>query len=478
PDKACHGESCPLARGFYDRLPAARSAALGHGVGQRAMDRPALRTLALEHGVCPYYLGQELVRWADVVVGDYNYYFDASALLHGLTAANEWRVAVLADEAHNLVERARGMYSALLDPQDLRAVRRTAPAGLKKPLDKLHRCWNGIQAGQQEPYATREAIPPKFMLALQQASAAIADHLADALEPADGPLQQFHFSLLGFTRLAESFGDHSLFDVSLQPRGPGRKPDAVLCIRNLIPAPFLAPRFAAAHSVALFSATLSPRHFYRDMLGLPENTAWIDVASPFAQKQLAVQLVRNISTRFTDRQGSAMPIARLIGAQFAQQPGNYLAFFSSFDYLQMVLSAFTALHPEVPVWQQSRRMPEAQRSAFLERFVPAGAGVGFAVLGGSFAEGIDLPGDRLVGAFIATLGLPQVNSVNEQMKQRMEAAFGAGYDYTYLFPGLQKVVQAAGRVIRTEEDRGMVMLIDDRFGRPAVRSLLPAWWGL
>jgi len=144
----------------------------------------------------------------------------------------------------------------------------------------------------------------------------------------------------------------------------------------------------------------------------------------------------------------------------------------------MVLAAFTAQHPEVPVWEQARRMPEADRSAFLARFEPGGAGVGFAVLGGSFAEGIDLPGDRLVGAFIATLGLPQVNPVNEQMKQRMEAAFGAGYDYTYLFPGLQKVVQAAGRVIRTQEDRGMVMLIDDRFGRPAVRNLLPAWWGL
>jgi DNA excision repair protein ERCC-2 len=130
----------------------------------------------------------------------------------------------------------------------------------------------------------------------------------------------------------------------------------------------------------------------------------------------------------------------------------------------------------VPVWEQERRMDEGARTAFLDRFAPGGRGVGFAVLGGSFAEGIDLPGDRLVGAFIATLGLPQVNPVNEQMKARLGQAFGSGYDYAYLYPGIQKVVQAAGRVIRTRDDKGVVYLIDDRFSRPAVRGLLPAWW--
>lgn len=123
-------------------------------------------------------------------------------------------------------------------------------------------------------------------------------------------------------------------------------------------------------------------------------------------------------------------------------------------------------------------MDEARRDAFLQRFVPGGAGVGFAVLGGSFGEGIDLRGDRLVGAFVATLGLPQVNARNEQLRACLQRVFGAGYDYTYLYPGIQKVVQAAGRVVRTQEDRGIVYLIDDRFDRPGVRQLLPAWWEL
>ena len=121
-------------------------------------------------------------------------------------------------------------------------------------------------------------------------------------------------------------------------------------------------------------------------------------------------------------------------------------------------------------------MSEAERQGFIDRFAPGGAGIGFAVLGGAFGEGVDLPGNRLIGAFVATLGLPQVNPVNEQLRERMQTLFGAGYDYTYLYPGIQKVVQAAGRVIRTEQDRGTVYLIDDRFGQPAVRELLPRWW--
>jgi len=162
--------------------------------------------------------------------------------------------------------------------------------------------------------------------------------------------------------------------------------------------------------------------------------------------------------------------------QFDERPGNYLAFFSSYDYLQQVAERFVLRHPGLPSWRQSRRMREAEQRQFLERFTETGQGIGFAVLGGAFAEGIDLPGRRLVGAFLSTLGLPQVNPVNEQIRQRMEALFGAGHDYTYLYPGLQKVVQAAGRVIRTPSDRGVVHLIDDRFGSGKVRGLLPAWW--
>ena len=171
-------------------------------------------------------------------------------------------------------------------------------------------------------------------------------------------------------------------------------------------------------------------------------------------------------------------IAHLMAEQFARLPGNYLCFASSFDYLQRIAAQLQQAHPEVPQWQQTAGMDDAARQAFLDRFQEGGQGIGFAVLGGAFSEGVDLPGHRLIGAFIATLGLPQVNPVNEEMRRAMDRHFGAGkgYDYTYLFPGLRKVVQAAGRVIRTEQDQGVVFLIDDRYRLAAVRALLPAWW--
>jgi len=480
PDKSCHGDSCPLARGFYDRLPEARAAAAG-AVGP--WNQAAVRGFALAHGICPYYLAQELTRWCDVAVGDYNHYFDLNAMLHGLAQANQWRVGVLVDEAHNLLERARRMYTAALDQSRLDQVRRSAPAALRKPLDGLHRSWNAMNRellGPQAPaYQVGAAVPESFRAALQRCLAALSDHDAEVAMRDQPELLGFFFDALRFSRLVDRFDEHSLFDLSAcigRTGSRARTPPTVACVRNVIPAPFLTPRLAAAHSVTLFSATLKPWRFYGDTLGLPADTAFIDVASPFGGGQLSVRIARHISTRYRDRAASLQGIVQLMAQQWHERPGNYLAFFSSHEYLGQVAQAFAERHGEIPQWRQSPRMEEGEQARFIERFAPGGRGIGFAVLGGSFSEGIDLPGDRLIGAFIATLGLPQVNAVNEQFKQRIGKMLGQGEAYTYLYPGLQKVVQAAGRVIRTTTDEGVVVLIDDRFRRAEVRRLLPAWW--
>lgn len=472
PENACNGDSCPLAKGFYDRLPAARQAA----VAQSPLDQQTLRNVALDHQVCPYYLSQEMARWADLVIADYNYYFDFTALLYGLAQANQWRVATLVDEAHNLVERARQMYSASLDQQTLNSVRQNAPAALDKPFKRLNREWNSLHKEQTGPYQVHPQLPAKWLSALSGCITAIGDYLNDHPQGLTGNLQAFYFEALQFNRVAELFDQHFLFDVSV--RDAGRRRVSQLNLRNIVPAGFIGPRLASAQSNVLFSATLSPRPYYANLLGLPADTVWIDVESPFSAQQLKVQVVSQISTRYVHREASLAPIVELIAAQFTQRPGNYLAFFSSFDYLQQVAELLAERHPQVPQWLQSRRMDEAARQGFLDQFTLASQGVGFAVLGGAFGEGIDLPGARLIGAFVATLGLAQLNPVNEQIKQRMAGLFGAGYDYTYLYPGLQKVVQAAGRVIRTQSDQGTLFLIDDRFAEPKVQQLLPGWWQL
>lgn len=473
PDKACHGESCPLAQGFYDRLPAARQAASEVSL----LNQNGLRQVALEHGVCPYYLSQEMARWADVVVADYNYYFDFSALLFGLAQANHWKVAALVDEAHNLVERGRQMYSASLDQSALNGVRKTAPEALKKPLQRVNREWNALHNQQAGAYQAYDKPPDKLLQALSSCSASIGDYLNDHPQGLDSALQSFYFEMLQFCRVGELFDQQFLFDIN--KRDLDRKKSlSQVCLRNVVPAGFIGPRLTAARSTVLFSATLSPRHYYADLLGTPANTVWIDVESPFHADQLQVHIVNQISTRFVHRQASLAPIVELIAQQFSRRPGNYLAFFSSFDYLQQVAQLLAERYPQINLWSQSRAMAEEQRQQFLDQFTAESQGVGFAVLGGAFGEGIDLPGARLIGAFIATLGLAQLNPVNEQMKRRMAAIFGAGYDYTYLYPGVQKVVQAAGRVIRTQQDQGVVMLIDDRFGEGKVRQLLPRWWSI
>jgi len=483
PDKACHGDACPLASGFYDRLPAARQEAVTIGW----LDAGAQRQVALRHGICPYYLGQELVRWADVLVGDVNHLFDISGLLWGLMQVLGWKLAVLVDEAHNLVERARRMYSAELRISQIRTVAQTAPGGVRGALDALVQATEELVVDTAAPYEVLDSAPDTLVQALQTAAGALSEHFNQ--HPLNvGPLLNFHFELQRLLKLVEALSDHSLFDVQtflgarsgvvVESELAQEGSDAALCVRNVAPACFLRQRFKALHSVTLFSATLSPPEYAIQLLGLPENTAWIDVPPAFAAEHLTVRVAEGISTRFAHRARSLQRLVAVIAQQFDEHPGNYLAFFSSFDYLEKAASLLAVLRPDIPQWRQERRMSSGARADFLARFGSDGQGVGFAVLGGVFAEGVDLPGSLLIGAFIATLGLPPVSLTQDHIQTRLDKLFGAGHGYADLVPAMQRVVQAAGRVLRTPEDRGWLWLLDDRYRRAEVIELLPAWWHL
>ena len=483
PDKACHGDACALARGFYDRLPAAREEAVALGW----LDAAAQRQVALRHGICPYYLGQELVRWADVLLGDVHHLFDSNGLLWGLVQALDWKLAVLVDEAHNLVERTRRMYSAELRISQIRRTAQTAPGAVRGALDALVQSTEELVVDCAAPYEVLDTAPDPFVQSLQVAAGALAEHFNR--HPLNvGSLLNFHFELQRFLKLVETLSDHSLFDVQtfLGTRGgleadseaEQTESDAALCVRNVAPACFLRQRFKALHSVTLFSATLSPPQYAIQLLGLPENTAWIDVPPPFPAEHLTVRVADGISTRFAHRDRSLQRLVDVVTRQFDEHPGNYLAFFSSFDYLEKAASLLATLRPDIPQWRQERRMNAGARAKFLARFQPQGQGIGFAVLGGVFAEGVDLPGSLLIGAFIATLGLPPVSVTQDQMQARLDKLFGAGHGYADLVPAMQRVVQAAGRILRTPQDRGWLWLLDDRYRRAEVVELLPPWWQL
>jgi Rad3-related DNA helicase len=286
------------------------------------------------------------------------------------------------------------------------------------------------------------------------------------------PLLDFYFSAVQFGRLADAFAEHSLCEIRRDERGDR----AAVGIRSVIPGAFLKQKFDDAECTVLFSATLSPAAFYRDVLGLPKDTVFLDAPSPFRSDQLRVHVAADISTRYRNRLASLSAIVAIIAGQFERVPGNYLFFASSFEYLAQVWALFTLKHRNIRCWSQQRVMNEKARAEFVAEFDKPVGGVGFAVLGGAFAEGIDLVGDRLIGAFIATIGLPQTNPLNQAMAERMEIVFGSGFNYVYLYPGLRKVVQAAGRVIRSTHDCGSVHLIDERFASAEVLALLPSWW--
>src|SRR5690554_631378 len=305
PDKACHGDSCPLAKGFFDRLPDARAEAAQAGT---TLTQEELAKIAAGHDICPYFLAQEMARWCDVIIGDVNRMFDQSALLHGLTRQNNWKTAVLVDEAHNLVDRGRGMYSVQLDQQRLLNVRKTAPKALKPYLDRTARAWQGVIRDQSWKDTTPmflDGLPAALTGSLQGLVSGLSDYLAD--NPPDLALQEVLFESVAFMRLADSFGDHSLCEFRREGRGR-----ASVTIQNLVPADFLRDRFQAAASVLLFSATLSPGIYYRDLLGLPEDSRFTSLPSPFSADQLQVNFTPEISTRQAHREASSQPISELI----------------------------------------------------------------------------------------------------------------------------------------------------------------------
>jgi DNA excision repair protein ERCC-2 len=464
PDKLCQGDSCPLAKGFFDRLPTARDEAMTHH--QQLFDQKALQTLAQQHRLCPYFLGQELARWADIVVADINQFLAPSAILYGFLIQDERRVTALVDESHNLISRCRDLYSLELHQSDYRFD--THNHDLQRALDSVQRAWQQLfseRSGEQEFI---NYLPEKLEVALQKLCSFIGEELA--IDPSSVELQNLLFVSSAYLKLAEQFGDHSIARVEKRRRGKGE-----LAILNMDPSLFLMERWQALHSLTLFSATLKPFDYYQQLLGLNDPVSG-SLPSPFEPDQIRLTIHRGIDTRYQYRDRSIQPIAKLMVEQYQQNPGNHLLFASSFSYLNDIEKAIAEIDPDIDLHPQSTAMSNTERQAYLDSFTPTSRKLGLAVLGGLFSEGVDLPGDRLIGVSVATLGLPPFDEFHNLMRNSFDERFGKGYEYTYLYPGMQKVIQACGRLIRTAEDRGTLTLIDPRFASPEIQAMLPSWW--
>ena len=483
----CDPESCQYAKGHFDRV---NDAVFDLLQNVRFIDRDTLQRQAEKFIVCPFELTLDTASWCDAVLCDYNYVFDPNVQLKrffGSGAKGEH--IFLIDEVHNLVERARDMYSAAIVKEHVlaakKAVGKSAPK-LTRALERVnkillvkrHECEAEPEieaAGGIARLMTIEEAEP-----LVKAVFLLYEELRNFYEKSEEHdvrenLLEFYFEVRDFVFTADCLGDHYVI-------WGGSTEEAHFAVRLFCVNP--AERITAAidrgRAAVLFSATLLPIDYYKSLLTTRENEPAVYAPSPFNEDNRLILIGRDISTRYRDRsEFMYAKIASYILTAAKTRTGNYLAFFPSYKMLRDVFECFAPLCKEERInWVlQTPGMQEDEREIFLENFYedPESSLVGFCVMGGMFAEGIDLTGNRLIGAIVVGTGIPQVTCERELLKKYFDQR-GNGFDYAYRCPGMNKAEQAAGRVIRTQTDRGVILLLDERFAQAGSRRLFPREW--
>lgn len=470
PEPVCDPNLCEFARGYYDRLPGALADVLATGV----IDRNEIERVARLHSVCPFELSLDAAVWSDVVLCDYNYVFDPVVRFQRLQGVTRDRTVLLVDEAHQLGDRVRDSLSAVIDRAMVAAAlaEQLAPP-VRRAIETFDRKAMAFKRAQVREHSQRaedyECVVAWPDGLLRAAEVIFEAHTGEPQSMEGGSaLRTLTFALSRLLR-AESWYAPDRFAVFLR----GDRSHWSLDVRCLDPGEHIAQSLSAFHAHVRFSATLKPLALYARLHGVPEPQS-LQLPSPFDGEQLRVVVVPDVSVRYRNRQQSLDRLVSVIESVVQARAGNYIVALPSFDYLERVSTEFKLRNPGHDSIEQLRTMDESQRSAFLDRFESSDQPLlGFIVLGGVFAESVDLPGDRLVGMVVVGLGLPPPSLE----RQRLEACFGElGVIAAYEQPAMTRVVQAAGRIIRTESDRGVLCLIDDRYLRANYRRYLPSHW--
>lgn len=471
PGSPCDCATCPYAQGYYDRNRQAVEAVLERPI----ITRQDLREIGEEHRVCPFELGLDASLWCDLIIGDANYVLDPSAYLRRFFEDTDGESILLFDEAHNLPDRARQMFSATLLRPALAACASAIRAQLPSPaahLYALDRLWSNQLDRQQRAEAIWTKLPEGWLDCLDRFSAEAAAWLAlNEPAPFHNLLLQTYFEITTFQRVAAQADDR--FTLLADQLAGGER----LRLYCLDPSPCLDQALTRGRSAIFFSATLSPPDYYTRLLG--GSGLRLDIASPFPPANLQVLVDDTLPTHFAARDRSLDRLGHLI-LNFARGvPGHVLVFFPSFRYLNAAADQLARMAPSQTLWRQSSAMDEAAREAYLEAFSTQASAplLGLAVMGGIFGEGIDLVGDRLLGTVVVGVGLPQISLERDQIRLRFDQDQpGTGFDYAYRHPGWTRVLQAAGRLIRSPQDRGSLLLVDRRYRQPAYRAAFPPHW--
>jgi len=482
----CNPLDCPYAKGFYDRSGNAVCDALA---SQSGFPRTAILEFAERYHICPYEFQLELSLFCDIVVCDYNYVFDPHVYLRRYfdsVPLSENRYAFLIDEAHNLGDRACDMYSATLESGDVTALWKRLSESEKTLRDHLERLAitlhalrrlcrdtlqknaDGVECGYDLSRNPLENLNKTVTETYTALDSWLRRHRGD---PNEADVHNLCTILRHYLSISEYYEDRFLTFVEVE--GEARRV-RLIC---LDPSRILDALLARAHASVLFSATLTPLDYFSDILGGGKQPVRVSLPSPFDPKNLCLVTVPSISTRYEDRDGSYRKIAAMIAEAVSGKRGNYIAYFPSYQYMESVLRVFNERYSKVSTVVQTRSMTPAARENFLDAFLDDGRlRVGFCVLGGSFSEGVDLPGGRLIGTVIVGTGLPGISNERNILRDHYENTRERGYDYAYTYPGMNRVLQAAGRVIRREDDRGVIVLIDDRYAEDRYKMLFPDHW--
>ena len=465
----CQPDYCEFADGYYDRINGALVDIL---MNETQMTRPVIESYARKHKVCPFEFSLDLTNESDVVIGDYNYIYDPRVALKRLLPDQKKKTTLLVDESHNLVERAREMYSARLPKRDFLVISEDweyENDKLAKAADAIYKDLERTQGGRREPFLIEE-LQGQWEEALERFIEQAERQLKG--EPVDQQSEHLldtYFTTQNFLKILQLVDDH------YQVLGTMDDGDFAIKLFCIDPSHVLSETTKAFRSSIFFSATLSPFGYYKDMLGGKKEDYILQLPSPYDASQIDL-VIAPLSTRYKSREQTAPRLAALLYEQVKQGEGNHLFFFPSYHYMNLVYQHFR-MYEDVETAVQEQGMDEDRREDFLAQFVPGGSLTGFAVLGGVFSEGVDLRGDRLNGVAVVGIGLAPRNFERELIKDYFQRIGRNGYDYAYVYPGMNKVLQAGGRLIRSESDHGSIQLIDDRFLSPKYVSLLPEDWG-
>lgn len=470
-ESSCNPEECKYAKGHFDRVNDAMYDIL---TNEDMITREVIEDYAEKYTVCPFEFSLDLTLWADAIICDYNYVFDPRAQLKRFFLDAENNYLFLIDESHNLVDRSREMFSAVLYKGVFLSLRRffkEKEPRIAKALSKLNSFMLKMKKEcNDEGYYIQKEEPDDIYYPLKKFVKEADEWLTEnQKEEGHKELLELYFEVLSFLRVAEEYDER--YVTYAETDGS----DVKLKLFCLDPSYLLSKTLEQGKASIFFSATLSPIEYYKDILGGSDEDNIMSLSSPFDRNNLMLMVVDSVSTKYRNRELSYGSISKIIYTTIKNKKGNYMVFFPSYKYMNDVYDTFIEEYPEVNTMKQFTDMSEEEREDFLYSFKenPEETLVSFAVMGGVYSEGIDLKGDRLSGAIVVGVGLPMVCLERNIIRDYFNEQNNLGYEYSYMYPGMNKVLQSAGRVIRTEKDKGVVCLIDERFSYSGYKKIFP-----